>query len=553
MALLVSACGGPSTSSDQQKAPADKQVFNWPLVGIADLGTFDPALVTTQPSLQAINMVFTGLVGLDDDLKVQPQMAQSWQRSTDGTHWTFTLKQGLKFSDGSPITSHDVAYSIDRALSPALASPASPGYLSLIQDSDKRLAGKIPTLINDSLITPNDTTISITTSKPASYFLAALTYPTSFVVEKKLIDKYGDKKFTDHLAEGGGAGPFKVQEYTHGQQIVFVPNPNYYGGKPQLQKVVFPFIKDPETAYKNYQTGKVDLVSVPVAHLDEARKLDKEYHKVPVLAIGYYGMNFLAKPFDNIHIRQAFALALNKDAIVKGVYKDVQTATNHIVPQGMPGYNEQLKGPDDTTSTQGNPALAKKLFQQGLKESGYTSVSQVPPIKFSYQSGNADLDYEITTAIQQWNSILGVNVKGSATDLETLSIQLTQTVGSGNLQLFYALWGADYPDPQDYLTLQFSKGVPNNAVNYGQNTSADSSAQVKVQEALAKADVTTDQTARFQAYADAEQQLVKDVAWLPVYQFARSRVLKPYVIGRTFNAQDLVSAEDWAKVYISVH
>src|SRR5207248_5946511 len=137
-------------------------------------------------------------------------------------------------------------------------------YLGLINDSDKRTQGKIPTLINDSILTPDDNTVVLKLNKPGAYFLQALAYPTSFVVEKSLIDKYGEK-FTDHLTEGGGDGPFKVASYTHGQNIVFVPNSNYYGPAPQLKKVVFPFYKDTETVYKAYQVGQVDTTSVPSA------------------------------------------------------------------------------------------------------------------------------------------------------------------------------------------------------------------------------------------------------------------------------------------------
>src|SRR5262249_1959783 len=158
--------------------------------------------------------------------------------------------------------------------------------------------GKIPTLIGDSLKTPDDKTITITANKPVAYFLQTLVFNTSFVVEKSLIDKYGQTKWTDHLNEGGGAGPFKVQTYDHSRQIVFVPNENYYNAKPQFSRVVMPFITDPETAYKNFQLGQVDQVGVPGAHIEEART-SHEYHQVVTLATGYLGLNMLSKPFDN--------------------------------------------------------------------------------------------------------------------------------------------------------------------------------------------------------------------------------------------------------------
>src|SRR5579884_2079264 len=147
-------------------------------------------------------MVFSGLVEQDDQGQIQPALAQSYSVASDKVTWTFHLRSGLKFSDGTPLTSHDVAYSIDRALQPTTRSTVSPIYPSLLKDSDKLLAGTISTLIGDSLITPDNSTLEIITSKQAPYFLDMLTHPCTYVVEKKLIDTYG-ADFTNHLDQGG--------------------------------------------------------------------------------------------------------------------------------------------------------------------------------------------------------------------------------------------------------------------------------------------------------------------------------------------------------------
>src|SRR5260370_8549063 len=152
-------------------------------------------------------------------MKVQPQLAQSYQQMPDGLTWKFTLRPNLKFSDGTPLTSADVAYIIDRALQPAENSTVSPVYLALVKDSDKLLAGKIKTIIGDSLLTPDPNTIEIVTNKKAAYFLDALTYSCSYVLEKSLVEKYGNLKFTDHLTEGCRYSPFKPPKNTHIQPI----------------------------------------------------------------------------------------------------------------------------------------------------------------------------------------------------------------------------------------------------------------------------------------------------------------------------------------------
>ena len=255
-----------------------------PQVGTSNI-TLDPALVLSadQTSMNAISMIYTGLVQLDDKLQVQPQLAQSWEVSSDGLTYTFHLRHNLKFSDGTPLTSTDVAYSINRALEPATKSSTAPIYLSLVKDSDKLLAGFIPTfsLIGDSLLTPDNNTLVIQIKKKAPYFLDMLTYPCSYVVEKHLIDTY-QTSFTNYLTEGGSSGPFKISRDTQGQEIDFVPNTNYYGPQPQLKKVVFPFYQQPDNAYHAYQVGQADITGVPVSTFASDKKR-KDFYQVPQL------------------------------------------------------------------------------------------------------------------------------------------------------------------------------------------------------------------------------------------------------------------------------
>ncbi len=552
-AILLAACGGTTTtppgSSGPTKAPANKQIAILPESGVSDIQTFDPGLATDLNSIAAIDLVFTGLVQLDDKLQVQPQLAASYSVAADGLTWTFHLRPNLKFSDGTPLTSADVAYSIDRALQPAEKSTVGPIYLALIKDSDKLVAGKIKTIIGDSVMTPDPSTVVLIANKKASYFLAALTYPSSYVLEKSLIDKYGNTKFTDHLTEGGGDGPFKVASYTHGQNIIFVPNPNYYGHIPQLAKVVYPFYKDIDTVYKAYQVGQVDFTSIPSANLATARKLTNEYHQVPQLWISYYIMNYLVKPFDNIKIRQAFALAINKDLIVQTVWKNSLIPTNHIVPKGQPGYTPNLTGPDGVASTAGDPTKAKALFQAGLQEEGMT-LATLPPIRLTYSSGSKDSDNEVAALQQMWQNVLGVSVKADPIDFNKLLSELTAATNNPKgLQMWGIGWIADYPDPQDWLTLQFDKGVPNNNANYGQNSTSDAAQQQAVQQQLEAADINPDQNARLQAYMQAEQQLVNDVAWLPMEQVANNFLRKPCMAGVVDNPQDLTPPDDWGNIY----
>jgi oligopeptide transport system substrate-binding protein len=553
LSLLLVACGsnGNGTASSATKAPENKQIFIDPLWGTSDIKTFDPGLSTDENSIEAISMVFTGLVQLNDKLEVVDQLAASHSLGADGKTWTFKLRPDLKFSDGTPLTSADVAYSIDRALDPNLKSIVGPAYLNLIQDSDKRNTGKIKTLIGDSLLTPDPQTIIIKTNKKASYFLDALTYTCSYVIEKSMIQKYGNN-FADHLSEGiGGDGPWMVSRYIHNREIDFVPNPYYYGPKPQLKKLIVPFYQDRDTNYSAYQSNQVDVSYVPAEKIAEAKNLsENQYHTTPQLWTYYYAMNYLTRPFDNIKIRQAFALAINKEEIAHDVHHDDVIATNHIVPQGMPGYDTSLTGPDGTTNLTGNKTLAKQLFQQGMQEEGLT-LSTFPDVTLTTSDRGLVEERNESAAVQQmWHNVLGVNVKINDIDFnKLLDVIQAATNNPNGIQMWKIDWIADYPDPQDWLTLQFDNGAQNNNMNYGQNKASNAAVQQQMQQLMEQADVNPDQTSRMQQYNKAEQQLVNDVAWLPVSQEVLPTVIKPCIANFTFNAQDQTPPNDWGAVY----
>ncbi len=553
LALLLTACGGGngSSTSTTSKAPTNKQIYIAPLgVGGNDIKTFDPAVAGDLYSTQAVDMVFTGLVQLNDQQQVVDQLAASHSVGTDGTTYTFHLKPNLKFSDGTALTSADVAYSIDRSLDPATKSPTASYNLNLIVDSGKRVSDKIKTLVGDSLITPDPQTIIIKTSQKAAYFLETLTLSTSYVVEKKLIQQYGTS-FTDHLNEGGGAGPWQVSKYIHGKEIDFVPNASYYGVKPQLKKVIFPFYQKLDTQYTAYLANQVDAAAVPSSHLAQAKALPgKQYYQYPILGMAYITMNYLAKPFDNIKIRQAFALAINKDEITHNIYKDTAIPSNHIVPQGQPGYNPDLTGPGGVKATNSDPALAKQLFQQGLQEEGLTSAT-LPTITYTTSSvGDVDIRNMNAALQQMWKNTLGVNVRIDDIDFNKLLDELNAATNNPQGIQMWGLGGiATYPDPQNWLTSTYDNGSPQNNMNYGQNKSTDAAAQQQNQKLMEQADTNLDNASRMQQYNRAEQQAVNDVAQVTLYQQTAAGLIKPCVIGVAQNSEALIPPDDWGSIY----
>ena len=548
--MLLAACAQKGTPN-YQKAPEHKQVLVSTAVGgsTPDITHFDPALANDLSSSIAIQTIFTGLVSFDDKGNVQKQLASSWEYSSSSLTWAFHLKPNLKFSDGKPLTSHDIAWSINRALQKNTKSPTAPGYLGYITDASKLNSGAISSIIGDSLITPDPNTIEIKISQPVTFFLDTLAEPVAYPVEQSLIEKY-DSNWTDHLEEGGGDGPFKVKKYVHQKELDLVPNPNYYGPQPQLKEVIFPFYERQNTTYSDYLANKLDDTAIPLGNLDQA-KLRPDYVHFPILSTNYYTMNYKLKPFDNIRIRQAFALAINKQKIADQIWKGSVIATNHIIPQGMPSYNPDLKGPDSTTNLTGNPKEAQALLQQGLKEEGWNSISQIPPITLTYSSsGIQTVKDEVTELLKEWKNVLKIMVIASDIDSNTLSDDASK--GDNNPLSFYAAaWDADYPDPQDFTTLQFDNDVAQNSMNFGQNNSADETQQQNLQFRMENADVLQYPEKRFKEYQDIERQLVKDVAWLPLEQQLTNELRKPCLQGFPNTSTSLIPPDDWANIYIS--
>jgi oligopeptide transport system substrate-binding protein len=545
LAALLAACGGstPSTGENQMASP-DKQVLREPNEG-GDYDTLDPAL--TNSAGEPINIIFTGLVTPESDSTIGDQLAASHVVSADGLSYTFTLRDNLKFSDGTALTADDVAYSINRTVLPATKSGVS-GYLSLLKDYDKVTAGQVPTLIGDSIIVKDPKTIVLVISKPAAYFLGALSYPTSYVVNKKLIAKYGDK-WTDHMEEGAGAGPFKVQSYGHTSKLVLVSNPNYYGAQPKLQRIEYVMAGDRDSNYKSFEAGQFDLAPIPPSQNDKAEK-QAGYQQVPALSLRYIGMNYLSKPFDNTKIRQAFALAINKDLITKSLIGTFVTPSNHIVPNGIPGYTRDLTGPAGVKDTKGDTAKAKQLLQEGLTEAGYGSVSKLPTISLTYNTDYKTGADTMVAVINQWKEILGVTVKPIGVPNNELLDQENKTVGhEGPLQMWYGVWGTDYPDPQDWLSVFFGKGSDHNASNYGQNSSTDARTQQTIQDKLAEADGSTDQEKRLAVYQDAEKSIVNDAGWITTYQPNYIYSVNPKLKNWNLTPLGLLAPDDWSKIY----
>jgi oligopeptide transport system substrate-binding protein len=190
------------------------------------------------------------------------------------------------------------------------------------------------------------------------------------------------------------------------------------------------------------------------------------------------------------------------------------------------------------------------LLKEGLKDENIASVSDLPDIKLSYATGVPTIAQEIQAAIQQWQKVLNISVKPNPMDYNTLLDKITaSSMNNQELQLWALSWIGEYPDPQDWLSYQFGKGTVNNNMNYGQNFGPTAAKQQALQDQLTRADGLTNAGGRLQAYQQAEQQLVNDVAWLPMEQETAIFLRTTDIVGLVDNGQNITPPDDWAKIY----
>ena len=505
--------------------------LRWAVEGVNELPALDPPLAGASQSVGVISLVFEGLVRLDSDLKVAPAGAESWDISDGGKTFTFHIRKDLKFADGTPVTAEDFAYSLNRAFGKDFANGNAGYYLSNIVGATDVTSGKAQTISGVKVIDP--ATLEIDLQTPATYFLDQLTFPASFVVSKKAVEA-NPQSWTDTAF---GTGPFMVKEWKHNQSITLVPNPNYWMGKPKLDAIELPFYQDAETAYKLYQTGELDIMGTynfPTTHIPDVAKLP-DFHQVNQFFVAYIGFNNVKKPFNDVKVRQAFAKALDKKTITEKVLEGAVVQADTLIPPGMPGFNPGAKVQTFDV------AAAKQL----LADAGYPDGKGFPKIAFAVN--NQDPNYaKLAAAFQQmWKENLGVQVDINTEELAKFNDDLTATANTPDapeaLTFYLSVWGADYPDPQNFVSQQLRTGVGNNNGHYS---------NAEFDKLVDQADVGTDVEARYKLYQQAEQIALDEVGWLPLYYGKTNLLLRPTVSGLVVTPQGLFPKPDWTQVTV---
>jgi len=550
LAMLLSACGSTSTAGTG-KAPPDKQIFK-PLDSGAnngDLDTFDPAVIQFGFDYDKAQLIFPSLIALGDDLKPYDNAAQSHDVSSDGLTWTFHLRSGMQWSDGTPIDATTFAYSINRALDPCLASGVA-GYLYNIKGAADYNASKCPagataatdTLIGKSIVVADPQTLKLTLEAPAAYFLGTLSYPTSWAVPKKLIDQYGQTKWTDHLIDNGGFGGslYKLTVWDHAGHLAMVANDKYWGTKPIVQKIQWTLYKDINTLWADYKSGVGDLGYFPAAELATAKALKGSTEiETPALTVHYLRVNWALAPFDDVRVRNAFSLAMDRKAMATNVAKGLAAPTIHMVIKGLPGYNPDLKnsaGDSGDAALTANVAKAQELAKAYAADKCGGDMSKCTPVVYTYANGSSTQLLRAQVLQQEWQTAFPgwpITLQGldRSVELKTFS----------KLQLGYDGWGADYPDPQDFMTLLWAKDAAYN----------QSAVNIPEADTLMKgADVSNDAAGRLTQYQKAEQLMLDQGAFMAYDQPLSTYVTRNTISGWHYANTITVALPTWQSFYV---
>jgi oligopeptide transport system substrate-binding protein len=464
-----------------------------------DLITLDPAIGYDWKNWSVIKSVFDGLMDYKPGTtELVPDLAESVDVSDDGLTYTFKLRQGVKFHNGREMTAADVKYSLERACNPATQSPGA-GYYGALKGFDDFQAGKAKELAGVQAV--DDHTVKIELSRPDSTLLHLMALNFSFVVPKEVVETEGP----DFGHKPVGTGAFKVTEWTSGQSITLERNTDYFKqGVPKLDKINFQIGQEPVVNLLRLQKGEIDFPGdmIPPAKFTEVMN-DPEWSKQVIVAdqlqTGYVTMNVNIKPFDNVAVRQAVNMAINKDRIVQ-IINNRAVPANQPLPPSMPGYDKSFKG--YAYDVEGAKA---KLKEAGL-EGGFETDLYV---------ANTDPQPRIAQAIQQ--DLAAIGIKANLKNLDQGNVIAAGGKKDGAPMIWSGgmAWIADFPDPSNFYTVILGCG---GAVEGGWNWAwyCNEDLDKRAEEANAMTN-PADADKRAAAWGKIFTDLMADAPWAPVF------------------------------------
>lgn len=485
---------------------------------VGEPASLDPHLVSGVWENRIIGDMFMGLMTEAADGTVVPGAAERWKVSDDGKVYTFELREHT-WSDGTPVTAHDFVYSLRRILEPATAAE----YASLlypIRSAEALNTGKTTDATELGVRAVDDETLEITLESPTPFFLELLTHYTAYPVPKHAVEKHGNAWIKAGNIVSNGA--YVLDEWAPGTHVKLSKNARFYdAANVKVDRIVFYPQEDRVAVQKRFRAGEIDYAADFASdQIDWLRKnMPDETWIAPYLGIYYYPINTRKPPFDDVRVRQALSMAIDREAITYKVMKTGELPAYSFVPPGTANYSEPAYVAWKDTPQAERATRAKAL----LAEAGFGSDN---PLKFTLSYNTSENHKRIAIAVAAMWKQIGVEVELLNTDVKVHYDKLKQ----GDFDVARAGWIADYNDPQNFLYLLESSTGP---LNYGGYSNAE------FNRLMDEANTTVDLERRAALMREAEALAMADQPVIPIYYYVSKNLVQRYVKGWQPNTKDI--------------
>lgn len=532
--VLALCLTGAMASSQAAQIPAGTQLSELQRIVInngSEVATLDPQKAEGVPESNVMRNLLEGLVETDNNGQLVPGVAKQWQ-SEEGRIWTFTLREDVRWSNGQPVTAQDFVYSWQRLADPKTASPYA-SYLQAahVANVDAILSGKAaPAELGVKAL--DDRHLQVTLSEPVPYFVAMLAHSAMKPVYRPAIDQWGEQWTQPQHYVGNGA--FTLSDWVVNEKIVVKRNPQYWdNAHTVIEEGVFLPLSSENSDINRYRSGGTDMTNsvVPPELFKKLQQdLGDEVKISPLLCTFYYEMNNKKAPFDDVRVRAALKLTLDRDIIAQKIMGQGQIPAYELTPPFTHGITLSPPAWAQQTQSERN-ASAKQL----LADAGF---NQQNPLRFTLLYNTSEQNKrQAIAAASMWQKNLGAVVTLQNQEWKTL----LETRHQAQYDVVRATWCADYNEPSTFLNMLLS-GSSNNTAFY-QSSAFDQLMQQTL--------TTSDEAKRAALYQQAEAQLDKDSPIVPVYYRVSVRLVKPWVGGFTGkDPQDMLALKYY---YIKKH
>ncbi len=484
----------------------------------------DPQKASTSAEIAVLQLAYEGLTRIDENGNVVPGAAQSWEFSSDGKTLTFHLRAGLKRADGTPLTAKDFEYAFKHAVDPRVGAFDQSfmddvhGATAAYSMDPKSRHEDIQNALNSvGVQATDDSTLTVTFDQPTGYWPVIASTWIGYPVDQSKENANPDSWWLTPANQNGN-GPFMISDIED-QVIKLVPNPNYWGGKPALDRIELTWITDPAAVLDSYRKGALDVAQLTLDNFVQAQSdpaLNSDLHVAPAARVTYLGFNMKKAPFTDKNVRKAFSQALDRASFVRDVLKGMGKPYLSWIPPGVPGY-------DATATVPGyDPAAAVQTLIDagyGTPDKKHVDCTKLGTIKLSY-SNTPRTQYLYQFIAGSLTRVFPCPVLLDPIDPSAYSIAVRDPKTTP--QMFLIPWEQEYPHPQDWLFLETCNGVYAMTIGY---------CDKDFDAALAAANQELDPVKALQKYQAAQQIFVGDLAGAFLWNNENAYLIKPYVLG----------------------